>query len=200
MTPIFRNTSQAIAFSYMIAALPAREGGGLGRMLERMKVEATGVIEDREVSSISFAGLNDLEVRAQCAMVRAAVENTLPAPESWAIRSRLGGADIRRGPDGVITRASYAPPRIEAMHRLSGYIGTAYPSLSPEAVLLLIARVCGDCDQLRPTFRRIEEEAGGSKSGLERAEKAVKKRIRELVNLGTERLTPAFVRDGLVMP
>ena len=197
--PIFRNTSQAIAFSYLMAQLPAKEGGALGKMLDRMKLEATGVLEARELSSISFAGLSDMEIRAQCAMVRYAVESLLPPPESWAIRARMGGADIQRGPGGHIVRANFTPARIKVLRQLAAYVGPSHPTLGVDAVMLVLARICGDCDQLRPTFRRIEEEAGSSKSALERAEKGMKKRIRELVNLGVDRLTPGFVRDGLVM-
>lgn len=197
--PIFKSAQQAIAFSYMMAGLPAREGGGLGKMLDRMKLEETGIAEPRgEPSSISFAGLNEMEIRGQCAMVRSAVETMLPHPESVAIRSRFGAADIKRGPGGRIARATYGFERTEAMRQLSRYMAPMLPTLPPEALLLLIARVCGECEQLRPTFRRIEEECGSSKSALERAEKKLKQHIRRLAGIGIDRLAPMFIRDGLI--
>jgi hypothetical protein len=201
MTPtraIFRSTQQAIAFSYMVSTLPARDGGALGKLLDRMQLEATGKLEEREVSSISFAGLSDMEVRGQCAMVRAAVENLLPSPESWAIRARFGVAFIDRASDRTIKSATYGPDRTRAMRNLAKYLAPSLDTISSDAILMLIARTCGECDELRPTFRQIEAEVGTPKSTAERAEKKVKHRVRNLVNLGVDRLTPLFERDGLV--
>ena len=196
--PIFQSTQQAISFSYMISSLPARDGGALGKLLERMKIEATGMQEIRESSSVSFAGLTDMEVRGQCAMVRAAVENLLPSPESWAIRSRFGVAYIDRAPDKTIKSASFGPDRTRSMRQLANYVAPALAPLSDITALMLVARVCGECDELRPTFRAIEADTGTPKSTAERAEKKVKHRVRMLINLGIDRLTPIFQRDGLV--
>lgn len=196
--PIFQSTQQAIFFSYMVSSLPARDGGALGKLLDRMKLEATGIQEAKEPSTVSFAGLTDMEVRGQCAMVRAAVENLLPPPESWAIRSRFGVAFIDRGTDKKIKSASFGPDRTRSMRQLANYLAPAFTPMTDSALLLLVARVCGECDELRPTFRQIEADTGTSKSTAERAEKKVKHRVRMLVNLGVDRLTPIFQRDGLV--
>ena len=196
--PIFQTTQQAIFFSYMLSNLPARDGGTLGRILDKMKLEATGMLEEREISSVSFAGLNEMEVRGQCAMVRAAVENLLPPPESWAIRSRYGVAFIDRNAERKVVSASFGPDRTRSMRNLAKYLAPSFDAVNSDAMLLLIARTCGECDELRPTFRQIEAEAGTPKSTAERAEKKVKQRTRVLVNLGIDRLTPLFERDGLV--
>lgn len=196
---IFQSTQQAIHFSYIVTNMPPKSSGGLGEILDRMKLEATGMREEREVSTVCFAGLSELDIRAQCAMVRSAVEKSLPPPESFALRSRWGYSMIRRGPGGSIISANYGDDRARSMRRLALYLGISFPNLSSRALLLIIARVCGDCDQLIPTFRQIEQDCGTSRSTVERYEKIIKKRIRELVNLGVNRLTPAFVRDGLVI-
>ena len=195
---IFRSTHQAISFAYMMSTLPARDGGALGKLLDRMKLEATGMQEVREASSVSFSGMTDMEVRGQCAMVRAAVENLLPPPESWAIRSRHGVAYIERGTDKKVKSASFGPDRTRSMRQLAHYLAPAFVPIPESTMLLLVARVCGECDELQPTFRQIEADTGTSRSTAERAEKKVKLRVRALVNLGVERLTPIFQRDGLV--
>lgn len=195
--PIFTNTRQAIGFAYLMATLPAREGGKLGKLLDRMKLEATGLLERRELSSINFAGLDDMEVRGQCAMIRSAVDH-LPGPERWSIRSRFGEVHIQRAQDRSIARASYGVERTQAMLDPSAYLQPAMGELSVSTTLLLVARVCGDCEELRPSFRQIEAETGTSKSTAERWEKKVRARLNSLVNVGVDRLTPAFARDGLV--
>lgn len=199
-TGIFRDVRQALSFSYVMATIPAREGGKLGRLLDRLKLEATGVLEARELSSIRFDGLDEMEVRGQCALVRATVEHHLPQPEAWAIRSRFGEVHIRRSPSREVIAASYGVDRTRMMIELARYLAPAYASVSPDAMLLVIARICGDCDELRPTFRRIEAETGLPKSTAERLEKNVRTRINTLTRLACDRLEPMFLRDGLVRP
>ncbi len=196
--PIFQSTYQAITFSYMVESLPVREGGTLGRQLEKMKALLTGVVDERELSSISFAGLNEMEIRGQCAMIRAAVQDLIAPPESWAIRSRFGPVHIYRGPDKEISSASFGEDRARAMRKLANYLAPNFSQLSGNAILLLIARINGETEKLRPTFRQIEQEAGSSKSTLERVEKIIKSRLRILINMGIDQLTPIFQRDGVI--
>lgn len=195
--PIFKDTRQALRFAYMIEHLPAREGGSLGRQLERMQIEETGIIPARDESSISFAGLSDQEIRGQCSLIRASVEHHLPGPENWSVRSKWGATEIERGPDRAIIRACFTRDRIEAMTRMAEY-AEASLAQSRTTCLWLIARVCAESDEVRPTLRQIEEASGCPKSTAERAEKRIKRMLSTFTNLAVDRLTPLFLRDGLV--
>lgn len=197
MSAIFKSTQQAVFFSFLIEAQPARDGGSLGMLLDRLKLEATGMREIKEVSTINFSGLRDLEIRGQAAMVRSAVMH-LPSPESWALRSRYGASNLQRGADRSIIRAGFSQDRAYAMMQLASYLEPAFGTLSNMAILLLVARVCGECDELRPRFEAIVKEAGSSLGTLHKYEKQIKVRVRSLCNVGIDRLTPNFVRDGLV--
>lgn len=194
---VFRSAQQAVFFAYMIGGLPAREASAFAKLLDRLKLEATGEFDVREASSVNFSGLSDIEVRGQCAMVRAAVE-MLPDLESWALRARYGVAFIKRDGNRQIVSASYGGDRTRSMRNLALRLAPAFGDANASAVMLLIARLKGECDELRPTFRQIEAETGLSKSSAERLEKRLKHRLRELENAGLDRLTPGFVRDGLI--
>ena len=70
-----------------------------------------GLWNTGEPSTVNFGGLNALEVRAQCSMIRAAVRDRLPAPEAWAVQARYGIneitlADGRRKPAACRRNAS----------------------------------------------------------------------------------------------
>jgi hypothetical protein len=198
MTAIFKSTQQALHFSYMLLSQPSRDGGQLGRMLERMELDATGIRKSREMSTVNFAGLTELDIRAQCSMVTARVQSALPSPEAWAIRSKYGCTEVRRDKSGQIIAASFGKDRADAMLYISEYLQPSFESVPVGAMPYLVARICGENDLVRPTFRAIESAFGLNISTATRAEKRVKVRIRELCNMGCDKLTPDFVRDGLV--
>ena len=197
MSAIFKSTQQAIYFSFLIESQPARSGGELGKLLDRLQLEATGIRQAKEAGSIDFSGLRDLEIRGQAALVRAAV-GRLPKSESLAIRSRFGAANPQRNAENKIVSAGYTNDRVNALAGLASYLAPAYGALDGTSVFLLVARICGDCEELKPTYRAMESESKVSARTLGRFEEKIKKRIRALCNSGIESLTPNFVRDGLV--
>ena len=87
--PIFRSVQQALHFSFLMATLPVSQKSQMQEIYRQGGQRVWG--EDKyEPSTIHFGGLNPLEVRGQCAMVRAAVQDHLLEPERFAIHARFG--------------------------------------------------------------------------------------------------------------
>ncbi|HEY8355032.1 MAG TPA: hypothetical protein VIK69_08465 [Methylophilaceae bacterium] len=194
---IFRSTSQALHFAYLIQAYEVGAESVMSKVIRRM-LETLGIMDGtHEPSTVSFGGLSPLEIRGQCALIRLSVETCLPPPEAWAIKARYGITKIieRKGEPRAYAFAEY---RISAMRSLADYLAPSFPSVPRQAIMWLIAKSCGENPATRPSFRDIEELTGGSKSELHRVYPLVKERIRVLENLGTDRLTPIFAREGIV--
>jgi hypothetical protein len=198
MTPIFQDARQAIQFAYVLEGMPAKQDSVLGKAM-RKALEEAGMLEPVEKGSICFDGMNDLEVRGQCALIRLAVEALLPAPEAWAVKSRYGHTHIHTNPDRS-REFFFSEGRKEAMRNLIEYLAPSFSTTPRAALMLLVARYCAENDQLRPSLRLIEKEGGSSKSALQRTDKAVKGHIRRLIDQGVQRLEPAFIREGLIYP
>lgn len=90
-TPIFRSVYQALHVAFLMEILPVRERGHLDRMTEMLMRDA-GIMPAREphIGTINFAGLSAIEVRGQCAMIRAAVRDRLPIHLACAVWARWG--------------------------------------------------------------------------------------------------------------
>ena len=193
-TAIFRSTSQALHFAYLIEAYEVSVESIMTKALRMMMME-NGVWNTGEPSSVNFGGLNALEVRAQCAMIRAAVRDRLPEIEKWAVQARYGINEIliedgRRRP--VFSRERY-----DSMLKLSDWLAPTLSQFNPLAVDLLVARAV-DKRVADVTFRQMAEQFGMSKDTWHRALHGVRKRLEGLENLAIDRLEPAFVTDGLV--
>jgi hypothetical protein len=196
-SPIFQSTSQAIHFSFLIEAYEPGAESAMGKILRRHLEETGQAMGEREPSSIDFDGLSAMEVRGQAAMIRSAINTHLTPCEAWAIKAKYGQTKTieRHGkPKSYI----FTPERVDAMRNLARNLAPNYSSIPSNAVVWLVARACGELEHVRPTFRDIEEQAGGSKSELCRVFPQVKKSLRELENRSIDKLTPIFQREGIV--
>lgn len=194
--PIFRSAAQAIYFAYMLHGLPVRRTSGLARAIQKALEELGEVDTQREVGTVNFSGLDDLEVRGQCSMIRLRVETMLDRPASWALQAKFGLTLIRYV-DGQ-RYLSFSTARTAAMRALTANLTANFDGLNQTALMLIIARVCGDNDAMRPTFRDIEKASSVSRSTLERREKEVSKAIFKLLARGLDTLEPEWRRDGLI--
>ncbi len=95
MNGIFKNTQQALHVSFLVTSLPPRQKQQFGLALIQI-LESVGRLSARQAEfldylygsssgTINFDGLNGDEIRAQCAMVVAAVRDHLLKPERNAI-------------------------------------------------------------------------------------------------------------------
>jgi hypothetical protein len=193
---IFRSTSQALHFAYIIQAYEVSAESVMAKAVRRLMKES-GVWDTGEPSSIDFDGLSSLEVRAQCAMIRAAVRDHLPGPERWAIQARYGINEIVTK-DGN-KKAVFSRERYDAILNLSKWLAPSFKNFSLFAVDLLIARAV-DRRVCNTTPREMAERFGISRDTFIRALHDTKKRLYVLEGAGIDRLTPIFAADGLVEP
>lgn len=108
MDAIFQSTEQALHVSFLILSVPAMGENKFRRFLIQVMEEAPDLskrqqswllqLRGERSSTVNFSGLNQMEVRGQCAMIVAAVTDRLPSTESAALLARFGiGADQQRG-------------------------------------------------------------------------------------------------------
>lgn len=193
---MFRSVSQALHFAWLMIEFEASPDSVMAKMIRR-RLEELGKFEGKEISSVDLSGLSALEVRGQCAMIRLAVEALLPGPEGWAIKAKYGQTKVTRDAEGKKT-VRFPGERLAAMRSLCAYFAPQFSGMSLEALSYLIARAVAECDELRPSFRAIEEETGINHETLRRKYRDVANRIRVLLDMGVSRLEPIFVREGIV--
>lgn len=74
---MFRSTSQALHFSYMIQAYEVSVENIMSKAIRAIMKEL-GIWNEGDPSTVDFSGLSPLEIRGQCAMIRAIVRDRLP--------------------------------------------------------------------------------------------------------------------------
>lgn len=190
---IFRSTSQALHFAFLIEAYEMSVESIMSKAIRHRMMEC-GIWRDAP-STVDFCGLNALEVRAQCAMIRAAVRDRLPAPEAWAVQARYGVNEIVLE-DGE-RRPVFSRGRYDSIQSLSNWIAPSLRGMNVMAIDLLVARAV-DGKVADVSFRQMAEQLGMSKSTWHRALADVRARLRGLENMAIDRLSPAFIADGLV--
>lgn len=155
-------------------------------MIESLR-EQLGKTEARLGSTMNLGGMSPLEFRGQCALVVAAAQRTLPAPELAAVQCRHahGNAQI----EGMKALAEYLQPAvdIDGMARLF-IVGSIYIR-------------GGQRDRrgqpARPSLRRISGETGVSMHRLSKQQALVRQRGEELEQLAEARLAGPYMRAGL---
>lgn len=100
---IFENAGQAVHVAFLIMAQEAKQATPLRAALIRAmeSIQLSGRqrawLDDLRGAgggSTNFSGLDDTEVRAQCAMVTQAVQDHLPLPEMWVLQAKYGQTDF----------------------------------------------------------------------------------------------------------
>lgn len=196
---MFRSTSQALHFSYMIQAYEVSVENIMSKAIRAIMKEL-GIWNEGDPSTVDFSGLSPLEIRGQCAMIRAIVRDRLPGPEAWAIQARYGVNEIAMI-DGK-KRFVFSRERYEAIMNLGNWMAPSFPNFNPLAVDILVAKVVGAVNKKQSggiTFREMAGQFGSSKDTWSRALSDVNQRIHELENRAIDTLTPEFERDGVIL-
>jgi hypothetical protein len=97
---IFENIGQALHVAFLIMSVEAQQDSPMRKALLRMMEYVNGLSDEQcdwydqlrgtRTGNINFAGLTAMEVRAQCAMITAAVESKLADPEKWVLQAKYG--------------------------------------------------------------------------------------------------------------
>ena len=180
--PIFQSVEQALHVAHLMEILPATQKSQMQAMIERM-TENKGIVQEREKGTVNFGGLSPLEIRGQCAMVRASVVHHLPKPEADAVHARFGHQACKA--QGV-----------------KGVRDCCLPMMSTQddiATLTMAWGVFGTRSQRDDlSVRRIATEYGLSASTVGRDMQVIRNTGRLLANRGIERLSAMFERQNLV--
>lgn len=181
--PIFQNVGQALHFSYLLEVMPATQKGSTQLLIESIR-QQLGKIEARVSSSVNFSGMNALEVRGQCAMVRGAAQNHLTSIEHDAIRARYGHR---------LTKAA-------GVRGVSSYV-QAMTSLHNDSAMLAVSwwmyhkptRIAD-----RYSLQQVAYEYGVSRQDVQGALNVLRKAAESLERRAHERLGELFLNTGLV--
>jgi hypothetical protein len=180
---VFKSVSQALHVAFLIASLPVTKKGPMQAALEHLMKQAGIRTEHMRDSNVNFRGLSPLEVRGQCAMVRAAVLHHCTEMERHAIHAWYALDEAKA--DGVRALRDFCAPRLTIE--------------SPQARMLLVWHVHAQ-GRARDicTERAIAAEHGLSQSTVHRNVVVVGQTAGKLRRAGMERLEQMFQRDGLV--
>lgn len=191
--PVFTSVGQALHVSFLMEALPVTQKVSTQVLIDSIK-QQLGKVEARVSSTINLGGMSPLEFRGQCATVRGACENHLPAPELAAIRCRFGWDDPKTRcitqSAGMVTLSMYLRPRVQVdPSALLGLVGNHYMRAGQRGRQARVAR---------PSLREIHEETGASTQSLRTALEQVRLVGGALERLAQDRLTEYFERTGLI--
>lgn len=179
---IFKNIGQALHFSFLMEFLPATRKGATQVAIENLIRNSGRVFDEPHQSTINFGGLTPLEVRGQCAMVRAEVEHHLLEPEKYAIWARFGLGETKIS--GIEGMARY----IEPICLVKG---------DALAALLCNFYWIGD-EGKRPSLRDIQEMTGIPRSNLARVKQVIGLHAARLELEASDRLAQFLLRDGAI--
>lgn len=196
---MFRSTSQALHFAFMIQAYEVSVENIMSKAIRAIMKEL-GIWDEGEPSTVDFGGLSPLEIRGQCAMIRAIVRDRLPGPEAWAIQARYGVNEIATI-DGK-KRFVFSRERYEAIMNLGNWLAPSFPNFNPLAVDILVAKAVGAVNKNQSggiTSREMAEQFGLDQSTYRHALKRVSEKLIELETRAIDTLTPEFERDGVVI-
>lgn len=196
---MFRSTSQALHFAFMIQAYEVSVENIMSKAIRAIMKEL-GIWNEGDPSTVDFSGLSPLEIRGQCAMIRAIVRDRLPGPEAWAIQARYGVNEIAMI-DGK-KQFVFSRERYEAIMNLGNWMAPSFPNFNPLAVDILVAKAVGAVNKKQSggiTFREMAEQFGLSHGTYHHAMKRVSERLIALESRAVDTLTPEFERDGVVL-
>jgi len=147
--------------------------------------QASGKMEARIASPVNMGGMSPLEFRGQCAMVTAAAQHHLMAPEFAAVRSRFGHQLTKA--QGVMALAEYLQPQsgIEHNWALRALVWSHYHRGSQRSAD-------------RWSLRKIEGETGVPVHTLRKAADVVRDAGTSLERRAEVRLEELFSRTGLI--
>lgn len=190
MSQIFMSVPRALHFAYLIQAYPAAPESLLARIM-RQCVEDCDIWEPRRARTVDFGGLNALEVRAECASIRAHVKRALLPPERAVIRSRYGLTDFE-DVDGV-RRFFFDRDRTAAMRFLAKrFAAPQFPDIDLPVLDLLIARHFADRRRTPITLRAMAEAFGKNHTFYRRIANKLEAQMIGIENRALDELTPLF--------
>ena len=180
--PIFSSIEQALHFSFLMEILPVSSKSQMQRMVEVAMKEA-GIYKQTSDSRMNFSGMDPLEIRGQCAMIRAAVHDRLPKPEADAIHARF----------------AYNKEKSEGMRGVVDYAAAFISAKSRDAAMMMALNIYGTKEERdKNSVRNIAAKTGMSSTSVSRDIQHIRTTGKILVEKALDRLKPKFELDGIV--
>jgi hypothetical protein len=193
MNPIFPDTATALHVSFMIVALPPIEPSSLRntliRMLEalpihtRQQADTLTRLRGKPSGTVDFGNLTRLEIRGQCSLIVAAVQQRLPLPELCAMLARFSPTEEGKaiGVDGLVLWLAPTAP-IGNRAALTALVWRRYvPKEHKDGY----------------SFRAIAKQCGSSRSTLQRAAEWLDDEAEGVELRALRRLEETFVPHGV---
>jgi len=189
--PVFVTVGQALHVAFLMEVLPPTQKGPTQIFIEdmmrrRFNLDQLSATERR----LNTSGLSPLELRGQCAIIRACVQDHLPAPERAAVWSRYG----------------HHRTKVEGVRGLVAYLGSMCPMQHREAQLALTWAIYTP-RAVTPdrhgrsrdwSLRDISKRYDVPRSTLGETRQLIKQHGQRLESVGEDRLGELFDRTGLV--
>jgi hypothetical protein len=193
MSSIFMSVPRALHFAYLIQAYEAAPESIMARIM-RAHVEDCDIWEPRKAKTIDFGGLNALEVRAECAGIRATVERVLDGVDLAVIRARYGLTEYV-DEDGE-RRFFFSRERAKAIENLASLVFVPqYPEEKQTVLDLLVARHFASRKTTPITLRAIADAFGKSHTHYGRIAKRIEEQLIAIENRALDALTPHFTSE-----
>lgn len=217
---IFGSTGQAVHVAFLVMAQEATQDAPFRKALIRA-MEATRLDQGQQHwldqlrgeggGSCNFSGLSTGDVRAQCALITAAVRTKLPAVEMWVLQAKYGQTDFEDVDHGdrqlppteqprVRRRFAFSAERIDAIKGLSDWFVPMFPRIKPFALDCMLGRLFANHKKLDISSRDLAAQFGGNHTKYLRASYKMKNHLRQLEDNAIGRLEPVFVAHGVVAP
>lgn len=180
---------RALHFAFLIEAYPPSPESLMARIM-RQHVEDCDIWEPRKARTVNFNGLNALEVRAECAGIRAHVERELPELERNVINARYGLTDYH-DEDGE-RRFFFSRERAAAIQFLAQRAAVQFPDIRLAILDLLVARHFASRKTTPITLRAIAETFGRSHTYYRRIANVIEDELTLIEMRALDALTPLF--------
>ncbi|WP_257765349.1 hypothetical protein [Burkholderia glumae] len=211
MNGIFESTEQALHVSFLVTSLPPRQKQqfrlaliqileSVGRLTER-QAQFLDYLHGSSAGTINFEGLSSDEIRAQCAMVVAAVRDHLLKPERNAVWLRYASGMPARPASAGRAADPGTPPSEEwkmALIQMRTYLRPSLSLTNGDAIMALIAGHSQPRQrQDGLSYRAISEETRVPIRTLERNAQLIRKRLVGLEQQAVKRLQVLFERNNV---
>jgi hypothetical protein len=185
MEAVFQSTSQCLAVSFLMESLPVSQESFMQQVIdERMK--ELGIWEGSAPAdrTVNFSGLSRLEIRGQCAMVRASVAHHLAGHTAAAVHARYSMKRTMKA-QAVRTLLAWCQPALATQDGMAG--------------LAIVWNVfCTAAQREDLSVRRIADEFSLAKSSVGRDVQTVRRMTADLELQAVNSLQPMFQTHKLV--
>jgi len=216
--PVFKTVGQALYLAFVMEVTAPSTPSPTETLIKDLMEQRYGLapipIAER---SINMGGMNPQELRAQCAMIRASVNDHLASQERDTIWARFGH-QTRPGPfdDRTMRPTTIIGWRPTGVRNLRDHYGSLCNTQSDDAILALIWAIYVPGIRQFPgespraftarlkkrenewSLRGIEKEYGTSKSVLHRDQQMLRKLLHGVEMQAQAKLEDLFTRTGLI--